>query len=46
MLLIMHLREEDEFVPKTAQTVIKEALSKKPNATVYSYPGRRHLKLE
>lgn len=40
--LIMHLGEEDEFIPKTAQALIKEALSRKPNATVYSYPGQMH----
>jgi carboxymethylenebutenolidase len=40
--LLMHLGEEDEFISKTAQAQIKAALSKKPNATVYSYPGQRH----
>jgi carboxymethylenebutenolidase len=40
--LLMHLGEEDEFIPKTAQAQIKAALAKKPNATVYSYPGQRH----
>ena len=40
--LLMHLGEEDEFIPKTAQAQIKAALKKKPNATVYSYPGQRH----
>ena len=40
--LLMHLGEEDEFISKTAQTQIKAALAKKPNATVYSYPGQRH----
>jgi carboxymethylenebutenolidase len=40
--LLMHLGEEDEFVSKAAQTEIKAALAKKPNATVYSYPGQRH----
>jgi carboxymethylenebutenolidase len=38
----MHLGEEDEFISKTAQAQIKAALAKKPNATVYSYPGQRH----
>ena len=38
----MHLGEEDEFISKTAQAEIKAALAKKPNATVYSYPGQRH----
>ena len=40
--LLMHLGEEDEFISKTAQAQIKTALAKKPNATVYSYPGQRH----
>jgi carboxymethylenebutenolidase len=38
----MHLGEEDEFISKTAQAKIKAALAKKPNATVYSYPGQCH----
>jgi carboxymethylenebutenolidase len=40
--LLMHLGEEDEFISKTAQAQIKAALAKKPNATVYGYPGQRH----
>src|SRR6202046_4087860 len=40
--LLMHLGEEDEFISKMAQAQIKAALEKKPNATVYSYPGQRH----
>jgi carboxymethylenebutenolidase len=40
--LLMHLAEEDEFISKAAQGEIKAALSKKPNATVYSYPGQSH----
>src|SRR5208282_1819475 len=38
--LLMHLAEEDEFIPKSAQAEIKTALASKPNATVYSYPGQ------
>ena len=38
----MHLAEEDEFISKTAQAEIKAALTKKPYATVYSYPGQSH----
>jgi len=34
--------EEDEFISKPAQAEIKAALAKKPNATVYSYPGPNH----
>lgn len=40
--ILMHLAEEDEFIPKPAQAQIKEALAKKPNATVCSYPGQFH----
>ena len=40
--ILMHLAEEDEFISKAAQTEIKAALAKKPNATVYSYPGQSH----
>src|SRR5579864_4296572 len=40
--LLMHLAEEDEFISKSAQTEIKTALARKPNATVYSYPGQHH----
>ena len=40
--LLMHLAEEDEFISKSAQAAIKTALGRKPNATVYSYPGQHH----
>jgi carboxymethylenebutenolidase len=40
--LLMHLGEEDEFISKTTQAQIKAALTTKPNATVYSYPGQYH----
>src|ERR1700688_2623609 len=40
--LLIHLAEEDEFIPKAAQAEIKAALARKPNATVYSYPGQNH----
>ncbi len=40
--LLMHLAEEDEFITKAAQAEIKAALAKKPNTTVYSYPGQNH----
>src|SRR5580693_4319768 len=39
--ILMHLAEEDEFISKAAQAEIKAALAKKPNATVYSYPGQQ-----
>jgi carboxymethylenebutenolidase len=40
--LLMHLAEQDEFISKAAQAEIKAALAKKPNATIYSYPGQNH----
>jgi carboxymethylenebutenolidase len=40
--ILMHLAEEDEFISEAAQAEIKAALAKKPNATVYSYPGQSH----
>lgn len=40
--LLMHLAEEDEFIPKAAQSQIKEALAAKPNASIYTYPGQKH----
>jgi carboxymethylenebutenolidase len=40
--LLMHLAEEDEFISKAAQAEIGAALAKKPNTTVYSYPGQNH----
>lgn len=40
--LLMHLAEEDEFMPKPAQAEIKAGLADKPNVTVYSYPGQYH----
>ena len=40
--ILMHLAEEDEFIPKAAQAESKAALTKKPNATVYSYLGQNH----
>src|SRR5229473_796515 len=40
--LLMHLAEADEFISKPAQAEIKAALARKPNATVYSYPGQHH----
>jgi carboxymethylenebutenolidase len=40
--LLMHVAEEDEFIPKTAQAEIKAAPAKKPNTTIYSYPGQNH----
>jgi carboxymethylenebutenolidase len=38
----MHLAEEDEFMPMSAQAEIKAALADKRNVTIYSYPGQAH----
>lgn len=40
--LLMHLAEQDEFMPKAAQAEIKAALAGKPNVTIYSYPSQYH----
>ena len=40
--LLMHLAEEDEFMPKAAQAEIRAALADNTNATIYSYPGQAH----
>jgi carboxymethylenebutenolidase len=40
--LMLHIAEEDGFVPPTAQAVIKQALKDHPNVEIHSYPGRDH----
>lgn len=40
--LILHIAEEDGFVPKEAQVKVKEALADNPNVTIHSYPGMDH----
>jgi carboxymethylenebutenolidase len=40
--LLMHLGEQDEFIPRSAQDQIKAALASKQNVTIYSYPGQWH----
>lgn len=40
--LLMHIAEEDQFVPKEAQAAIKQALSSNPKVEIHSYPGRDH----
>jgi carboxymethylenebutenolidase len=40
--LLMHIAEEDQFVPKEAQAVILQALKNHPNVEVHTYPGRDH----
>jgi carboxymethylenebutenolidase len=39
---IMHLAEEDAYIPKPAQQTIIDAAAARPNATVYVYPGQDH----
>ena len=40
--LIIHLGEEDEYIPKKARAAIIEALRDNPHAQVFTYPGCRH----
>jgi carboxymethylenebutenolidase len=40
--VMLHIAEEDGFVPKPAQAAIIAALKDKPNVTIYTYPGRDH----
>ena len=40
--LMLHIAEEDKFVPKDAQRQVKDALGKNPNVTIHSYPGVDH----
>lgn len=40
--LMLHIAEEDGFVNKDAQTIIRTALAGKGGVTVHSYPGLDH----
>ena len=40
--LMLHIAEEDGFVPKQAQTLIIAALKDHPQVTLHTYPGRDH----
>jgi len=40
--LMLHIAEEDQFVPKDAQAVIVQALKDHPQIEIHSYPGRDH----
>ena len=40
--LMLHIAEEDKFVPKDAQRQVKDALGKNPSVTIHSYPGVDH----
>jgi carboxymethylenebutenolidase len=40
--LLMHIAEEDQFVPKPAQEQILAALKNHPHIEIHTYPGRDH----
>jgi carboxymethylenebutenolidase len=40
--LLMHIAEEDQFVPKAAQEIILQALKNHPQIEIHTYPGRDH----
>lgn len=40
--LLLHIAEEDQFVPKEAQAVILQALKDHPQIEIHTYPGRDH----
>jgi carboxymethylenebutenolidase len=40
--LLMHIAEEDQFVPKAAQEIICHALGNHPLIEIHTYPGRDH----
>ncbi len=40
--LMLHIAEEDQFVPKEAQAMILAALKNHPQVEAFTYPGRDH----
>ena len=40
--LLMHIAEEDQFVPKEAQALIRSQLKNHPQIEIHTYPGRDH----
>jgi carboxymethylenebutenolidase len=40
--LLMHIAEEDGFVPKEAQALILSQLKNHPQVAIHTYPGRDH----
>jgi carboxymethylenebutenolidase len=40
--LLLHIAEEDQFVPKPAQQIILQALKNHPQVEIFTYPGRDH----
>uniref|UniRef100_UPI002600941A dienelactone hydrolase family protein n=1 Tax=uncultured Phenylobacterium sp. TaxID=349273 RepID=UPI002600941A len=39
---LLHIAEEDQFVPKEAQAMILARLKNHPQVEIHSYPGRDH----
>ena len=40
--VMLHIAEEDQFVPKPAQEIILQALKNHPHITIHTYAGRDH----
>lgn len=40
--LMLHIAEEDQFVPKEAQALILQTLGNHPQIEIHTYPGRDH----
>jgi len=40
--LVLHIAEEDQFVPKDAQARIIAGLKNRPTVEIFTYPGRDH----
>lgn len=40
--LMLHIAEEDQFVPKAAQALIIDALKNRAGVELFTYPGRDH----
>jgi len=40
--LMLHIAEEDQFVPKAAQAMIIAGLKNHPQVEIFTYPGRDH----
>jgi len=40
--LLLHIAEEDQFVPKEAQALIVASLKNHPQVELFTYPGRDH----
>jgi carboxymethylenebutenolidase len=40
--VLLHIAEEDQFVPKEAQAVILQTLQNHPQVELHTYPGRDH----